>query len=1456
MAEINLKNILQNADFPKEDLAFLDNAVISDKSILTGVDQSVMKVFLTVHFEKCIPFHVLFNVKESIQQLFSCPVKMSFQFDSCSLDSNQIKQYGREYDTQHGTNLFVKSNAIVKGQVVECLSVETTVVEEGQRHVEDIQNFMAAFGIDYEFTFIQHKIEYNFQDVKFEVPVMTQKAAPVEVTKNNYRVSRLKLNQYPELPIVECTEEMNQIKITAKIFEVETKARKDGKLIVSLSVYDQSDAIIVKCFEGRYFTAEDLQEYKVGDTCAFYGALKIDGFSFNKELAFMAEAIEKLPNENVILDDASEKRVELHTHTNLSEMDGICNVEEIISHAFNSGHRGVAITDHMVIQSFPKAQGYLKGLMKKSPDRDFKLIYGVEMNMVDEKLKIIYNPKDLNLDDCKYCVFDLETTGLSTRYDRIIEFGCVILEKGMVVGRKQMFINPEISISTHISSLTHIQNEDVADAKTFKEAASELLDLMDGCVLVAHNASFDYGFMNAELERNGLKPLTNTVIDTLDFARALHSDRRNYRLGNIARLYKVVYDDEVAHRADYDAEVLSSVFQLMIQDAKKKDVSTVIGLNDLQDEKSYIKVRKSHVTVLVKNKKGLKDLFNLITISHTKTLALFGKANSKNNGEEFMAEPRILRNTLNEYREDLLIGTACYNGEIFELAANRSQIELENALAFYDYVEIQPLENYKPLLAFGTIPSLDRLKEILSNLIDTAKRMGKIVVATGDVHYVLPEQKLLRDIYINAQGIGGVRHPLYVYNAERRRLNTQPDQHFRNTTEMLKSFSWLDEVLAKEIIIDNPNSLIDLCDQVYPVHDKLYTPVIEGSDEKLRDICYETARNTYGPQLPEIVEKRLDRELNSIIGNGFGVIYYISHLLVKKSNQDGYLVGSRGSVGSSFVATMSGITEVNPLAPHYVCPKCFHNEFFLDGSVVSGFDLPDKPCPHCQTTMVGNGQDIPFETFLGFEGDKVPDIDLNFSGEYQEFAHAYTKEVFGEEYVYRAGTIGTVAQKTAFGYVAGYCEENGIENLRDAQKKRLSIGCEGVKRTTGQHPGGIIVIPNYMDVHDFTPVNYPANNPDSEWKTTHFEFHDIHDNVLKFDILGHVDPTAMRLLQNISGIDPLSIPMNDPETMSLFSCIDALKADPKIYSEKTGACGLPEFGTQFVRGILELTQPKTFSDLVIISGLSHGTDVWLNNAKDIVEAKIATLQQVIGCRDDIMTYLIHHGLKPKDSFFIMESVRKGKGLKAEWEDLMKENNIPDWYIESCKKIKYMFPKAHAVAYVVMAIRIAWFKVHYPHYYYVSYFTLRCDAYEVETMIQNHDFIQNRYNDITSRLNSMDREIKKTVSSKEQALLITLESCIEMQARGLKIGNISLYESHATEFRVSPHDNKIIIPPFTVVDGLGENVAKSIIEAREKALFLSKEDIMNRTQLSTTLLKKLEKLGVLDDVQDENQMSLF
>jgi DNA polymerase-3 subunit alpha (Gram-positive type) len=1266
--------------------------------------------------------------------------------------------------------------------------------------------------------------------------------------------SRQKKEDYPKIALKDVSDPQENIQFEGTVFAKEDfELRTTKKIIQSLSVFDGEDAIIVKRFEGRSFTREELDAVGEGDRIRVYGSIIFDTYA--KDLVCEAQAIEQL-EQDFAKDTAEEKRIELHMHSNMSEMDGICEPADIVKYVWKIGQEGVCMTDHADCQSFVKAFNTAKKLKKSDPERKFKIGLGCEANMAEDRMLIVRNIIDETLDEATYVSFDLETTGLSCYFDSIIEFGAVRIRNGAVLDRKQCFIKPPHPIPSYITAKTNITNDMVKDAKPFSETIDDILSWIGNDVLVAHNATFDYNFLNEELRRIGRSPIRNCVIDTLDLARAILPDRRTYRLGNISRYYHVAYDEEVAHRADYDAEALAGVFGCLLKDASQKEVHTIRDLQEkTQDDETYRKVRRSHVNLIIRNKTGLKALYKLITESNTKTLAVTGKASGKD-GAEVTAEPRMLRSSIDKVRQDLLIGSACYNNDLFELACNGDDARLEQQMMWYDYIELQPLGNYSTYAAMGNVPGMDRIKEVQKRLIAMAQKLNIPIVATSDAHYCSPEQKRFRDVYITSQGVGGVAHPLYIRDDNLRWRTKNPDQHIRMTAEMMKEFEWLnDPQLVHEIVIDNPHRIFDMIDDIQPVPSGTFPPHIEGSDKKLEEVCYRTEHEMYEYEgkIPEQVSSRLDRELKAIIGAGYYVNYYISHLLVKKSHEDGYVVGSRGSVGSSFTATMAGITEVNPLQPHYLCPSCHYSEWIDDPEVKSGFDLPDKKCPKCGATMKGDGHNIPFETFLGFHGDKVPDIDLNFSDQYQARAHAFTKEVFGADHAFRAGTIGTVADKTAYGYVSGYCEKMNIMNMRRPMKDYLAKGCQSVKRTTGQHPGGIIIIPDAYEAEDFTPVQYPANDPKSEWLTTHYDFHDIHDNVLKFDILGHVDPTAMRLLTSISKTDPTKIPMNDPETLSLFYSDDALKTDPRVYHQETGALGLPEFGTRTTRKVLEETRPHKFSDLVIISGLSHGTDVWAGNAQVLVQQG-HPLEEVIGCRDDIMTYLLEKNLESIDAFRIMEDVRHGKGLTEEQEQKMREHDVPEWYIESCQKIKYMFPKAHAVAYVLMAIRIAWYKVHEPWNFYIQFLTLRCDAYELETMTKGIEAVRARMQDISSRM--ANRYSQNPVSNKEKALFNTLEVVEEMYARGYRIGNLDLYKSLATEFTVDPADVHTIIPPFNIVDGLGNGVANSIVAAREAGEFISKEDIIRRTQVSKNMIQVLEKTGCLSGLQERNQMSLF
>lgn len=1420
--------------------------------------RSTNKIEITLKTDGIIPFDHFKSMKEQIYSLTNSYCKIFVHSSHTAITQSELRKYIDFYsDENPEARIFTENVFLYDNQTnqITFLFNDEESADRASAYMEEFNHFFHEIGLS-DLSVICNVSKNDspqVMDVKLDIIPPNDSPAPVEQPKKkNYY--RPKVQDYTKVDIKDIQDAINDVQFEGDIFKMEEiEIRKTQKIIQQFSVFDGTDAIVCKRFEGRGITAEDLREIKEGDHVRVYGRAEDDRFSH--ELVFLPQQVDKLEKKKSV-DTAERKRVELHMHTNMSEMDAVCDVNSVVNYAYNIGHEGIVITDHSDVQSFVKAYNAAEKCKKSNPDRKFKVGLGCEMNMVNDRLLIIRNGTDHYIEDEEYISFDLETTGLSCYFDHIIEFGAVKIKNQTVIARKQMFIKPPVPIPTYISQKTNITNAMVKDAKSFKDSIDEILEFIGNDVLVAHNATFDYHFLNEELKRMGRPPLTNTVIDTLDLSRAVLRERKAYRLGNISRNYHVAYDEEVAHRADYDAEALAGVFLALLNDAKKK--YNVVTINDLQektqDDFIFSKIRRTHVCVLAKNKDGLKDLYKLVTESNTKTLSVQGKGASE--GGDVAAEPRVLRSSLSKNRANLLIGSACLNSDMFELACNGDDERLEECMKFYDYIELQPLANYSTSIALGSIPSVDRLKQIQKRIIEHAKKLGIPVVADSDAHYCSKDQKIMRDVYIMSQGVGGVTHPLYIRDEDLRHRTKNPDQHIRFTDEMIQEFSWLnDPELVDEIVIQNPHKIFEQLEEFRPVPAGTYPPFIEGSDDKLREICHNTAKQMYEfeGKVPDIVTTRLDEELDNIIRNGFGVHYYIAHLLVKRSNDDGYVVGSRGSVGSSFTATMSGITEVNALQPHYLCPSCHYSEFLDDPEIKSGFDLPDKVCPHCGGIMRGNGHNIPFQTFLGFNADKTPDIDLNFSNEYQARAHAFIKEVFGEDHAFRAGTIGTVAEKTAYGYVSGYCEKMGISNMRRAMKDYLASGCQNVKRTTGQHPGGIIIIPENYDAEDFTPVQYPANDPNSEWKTTHYDFHDIHDNVLKFDILGHVDPTAMRLLQNIATVKPMDIPMNDPETLSLFYSDDALKADPRIYKKETGALGLPEFGTRTTRGVLEETRPHVFSDLVIISGLSHGTDVWAGNAQELVHQG-HPLSEVIGCRDDIMTYLLDKKLEPIDSFKIMEDVRKGRGLREDQEKTMREHNVPDWYIESCKKIKYMFPKAHAVAYVMMAVRIAWYKVHEPQNFYIQYLSLRSDAYEIETMSKGIEAVQARMEDIRQR--KADRTTTNPVSNKENSLFDVLEVCEELYARGFSIGKIDMHKSLATTWCTDPDDNKVIVPPFNVLDGLGDNVARSIVKAREEADFLSKEDLLNRTQLSQTAIKKLEALGCLEGMQDSNQMSLF
>ncbi|WP_163070853.1 PolC-type DNA polymerase III [Priestia flexa] len=1204
-------------------------------------------------------------------------------------------------------------------------------------------------------------------------------------------------------------DEEKRIAVQGYVFDAETRELRSGRTLLIFKITDYTNSIMIKMFSRDKEDIPLLQAIKKGMWVKVRGSVQND--TFVRDLVMIGNDVNEISpitRQDKASDD--EKRVELHLHTPMSQMDAVTSVSTLVGQAKKWGHKAIAVTDHAVAQSFPEAYGAGK-------KNGIKILYGVEANLVDDGVPIAYNPQDVSLPDATYIVFDVETTGLSAVYDTVIELAAVKMKEGEIIDKFESFANPHHPLSATTIELTGITDDMVQDAPDASEVLKKFSDWIGNDILVAHNASFDMGFLNAGLQRAGFEKVQNGVIDTLELARFLYPHMKNHRLNTLAKKFDVELVQH--HRAIYDAETTGYLLVKMLKDAFERDILNHNQLNDYMGEgNAYQRARPYHVTMLAQNETGLKNLFKLISMSHL---------------NYFYRVPRIPRSKLQKFREGILIGTACDRGEVFEGMMQKGIDEVQEAAEFYDYIEVQPPENYKHLIELELVRDERALKDIINNIVKLGEKLEKPVVATGNVHYLNPEDKIYRKILISSQGGANPlnRHQL-------------PDVHFRTTDEMLKCFSFLGADKAKEIVVANTQKVADMIEEVKPIKDDLYTPKIEGADEEMRAMSYAMARSIYGDDLPEVVEARLEKELKSIIGHGFAVIYLISHKLVKKSLDDGYLVGSRGSVGSSFVATMTEITEVNPLPPHYVCPSCKHSEFFDDGSVGSGFDLPDKSCVECGTPYKKDGHDIPFETFLGFKGDKVPDIDLNFSGEYQPRAHNYTKVLFGEDNVYRAGTIGTVAEKTAYGYVKGYAGDHEL-HLRNAEVDRLVAGCTGVKRTTGQHPGGIIVVPDYMDIYDFTPIQFPADDRNSEWRTTHFDFHSIHDNLLKLDILGHDDPTVIRMLQDLSGIDPKTIPTDDPEVMKIFSGTESLGVTEEQIMCKTGTLGIPEFGTRFVRQMLEDTKPSTFSELVQISGLSHGTDVWLGNAQELIRNNICNLSEVIGCRDDIMVYLIYQGLEPSLAFKIMESVRKGKGLTPEFEEEMIKNGVPDWYIDSCKKIKYMFPKAHAAAYVLMAVRIAYFKVHHALLYYAAYFTVRADDFDIDTMIKGSTAIRAKMEEINGK--GLD------ASPKEKNLLTVLELALEMCERGYSFKKVDLYESSADEFII---DGTSLIPPFNSIPGLGTNAALNIVKARKDGEFLSKEDLQQRGKVSKTILEYLDNHGCLESLPDQNQLSLF
>ena len=1238
--------------------------------------------------------------------------------------------------------------------------------------------------------------------------------------------NNVKYNQISDLGSV--TIDSGNIDIYGELFGIEKiRSGRNGSFI-SCGLGRDGNAVAIRISENQNVSLSDLEALKNGMYARIAGYTTAD--RFNGQLLVNVVAINLLPPPTPRDDPSEEKRVELHLHTKMSTMDAVSTIADYCKIAKHMGHKAIAITDHGVTQGYPDAQ-------KAAEEFGIKVLYGSELYMVNDELPFALNPKDIKLNEAKYIVFDLETTGLSTRYDKITEFGGIRFEHGSVTKAVDFFVNPERPIPLKIQEKTKITNDMVKDAPTIEESIDKILDFFGDAILVSHNIAFDLGFINETLRRMGREPLKNPAIDTLSLSRYMFPEANRHNLGTLSRNLNISsYNDEEAHRADFDARVLNEVWLAMLTkltennyDLLHSDLAKIKSSNDMLRH-----MKSLHVNVLAKDKQGLHDLYELVSKSHV----------------EYLADvPKTPKREIALRKEHLLLGSACFNGEIFELETTQSKEALLKAMKFYDFIEVQPVANYSYLINIGKVQNEDDIRKYIKDIVECADELGIPVVATGDVHYANPEDKITREIYIEALAVGSKPHPLKIRSGN----YDSPDQHFRSTKEMLDAFEFLGKEKAFEIVVTNTNKIADMIEDLKPIQKDLHAPVIEDSPKILTETCYAQAKDLYGDPLPAPIEERLQKELNGIISNGYSVTYYIANRLVKKANEDGHIVGSRGSVGSSFAAHMFGITEVNPLPPHYRCPKCKHLEFVNDPQYLSGYDLPDKKCPICGEKMVGDGQNIPFETFLGFNAEKIPDIDLNFPRDYQSRAFDYTKVVFGENNVFRAGTIETVADKTAFGYVRGYYEKKGINpnEVNPILISYLASHVKDVKRTTGQHPGGIMVLPKGLSIYDFTPIQFPADDKESTWLTTHLDYTALHDALLKLDLLGHLDPLALRQLCELTGLKVKEIPLNDVKVISLFTSDKALNRKSNYLRAETGATALPEFGTVTGQDILKDAKPKSFADLVVIAGLAHGTDVWNNNARDLILSGKCTIREVIGCRDDIMTYLIGKKLPNNVAFKIMEDVRKGRKLKPEYEKLMKANNVPDWYIDSCNKIKYMFPKAHAVAYVTMAVRVAYFKVYYPLEFYAVWFSTRCKAYDIKAMLGGKDKMIERYEELRTKKNLRVEKL----TPKEEDILDMLVVAIEMAERGFKFEKVDLYKSKATEFVVDK-ENGALICPFKVIDGLGESAANSVVEARNDGEFTSQENLLSRTKLNGTNVEDLCDIGSLDGLGESDQMSLF
>lgn len=1327
--------------------------------------------------------------------------------DSKGFDKALIKLISEEF------NLYISVNYTGTFEVEENSEEYKAAIQDAQEKINRENLQKAAEFYQEEVETAEKREEKHAENTTVEIEVREGKFATPQIIQSSIRPLYGRSIRGKMIPISSISGDSGRIVVWGDVFDIEKKVTKSGdKNIFTIDITDYTGSTTAKVFNSIKESAV-IDNIKKGDTIVVQGDVEYDKYA--GELVVNARSIGTAQKVKVV-DNAEKKRVELHMHTNMSQMDAVTSAGDLVNRAYQWGHKAVAITDHGVAQAFPDA---MKAADKINKDEEkIKIIYGVEAYFMDDLVESVKGDADTGFDGTFIC-FDIETTGLSAARDKITEIGAVKVENGIITDTFSTFANPEMPIPQKIIQLTGITDDMVKDAPSQSEAVGAFLEFAGDNVLVAHNAPFDTSFIAKACEDMG-REYNYTSIDTVAISRAILTDIKNCKLDTVAKFLRL--GDFNHHRATDDAEMLARIFinlcQRLTDDygiTKTNDINTKIAGGDFKKLPTY------HQIILVKNKTGLKNLYRLISYSHL---------------NYFYKKPRIPKSELVKYREGLIIGSACCAGQLYmAILEGKPWGELKQIASFYDYLEIQPAGNNSFMIRDGRFNSVDELHEIDRTIIKLAKELGKPVCATCDVHFMDPTDSEFRKILMAGQGFKDAEQQAPLY--------------FRTTAEMLKEFEWLGKDKAYEYVVENPNKIADMCEYIRPIPKGTFPPNIEGAQEQLIDITWKRAKEKYGDPLPEIVKARLDKELNSITTYGFSVLYMTAQKLVADSEAHGYLVGSRGSVGSSFVATMSGISEVNPLCPHYVCPNCKHSEFITDGSYGSGFDMPPKNCPECGTLMDQDGHEIPFETFLGFKGDKVPDIDLNFSGEYQSKSHRYTEELFGKNNVFKAGTISTVAEKTALGFVKKFAQERGLV-MHKAEEKRLAIGCTGVKRTTGQHPGGMVVVPRTNDVYDFCPVQHPANDVNSDNITTHFDFHSIHDTITKLDELGHDVPTIYHYLELYTGIPVMKVSMSDPEVMSLFTSPKALGVTEEDIDSKTGTFSLPECGTAFVRGMLVEAQPKTFTDLLQIAGLSHGTDVWLGNAQELIHNGTCTISEVIGTRDSIMTYLMHKGLEPGMAFKIMEIVRKGNATKLLTEEhfkAMREHNVPEWYIDSCMKIKYMFPKAHAAAYMIATLRLGWYKVHKPVEYYAAYFTVRSENLDGAIAMQGHQAVRDKMNNIKQKQSVHE------ATAKDEAEFQTLQIVNEMMARKIEFLPVDIYKSEAKMFKVE--DGKIRLP-FSSLPGVGGAAADSLAETGKHTEYLSIEDMQIKTKVTKAVIETLKDVGVLKDLPESSQMSLF